>query len=100
MLDVTNPAKTELLGVLRRVVAQEGASIPEDEPVGLRLVASDDPKDPQLGLALDSPREGDEVVDHEGSSVLIVDARTAQRLADRTLDVIETPDGLRLGLRE
>lgn len=39
------------------------------------------------------------MLDHEGSSVLIVDPQTARRLSDPTLDVLETPDGPRLGLR-
>jgi hypothetical protein len=92
MLHVTSAARAELHDMLVRVLAQR--SDPDPPDLGLRLVA----EKCQLGLALDEPREGDQVVGQEGRSVLIIDPSTSELVEDRTLDVIETPQGTRLGL--
>lgn len=104
MFDVTPQARSELHGMLMRALAQRPES---DSPqVGFRLVAGATPEateasgTSQLGLALDAPREGDEVLEHEGHSVLIVEQSVSDLLQGLTLDVVETPEGNRLGLRE
>jgi Fe-S cluster assembly iron-binding protein IscA len=98
MLHITSEARDELHGMLVRALAQQGPSEPRD--LGFRLVSEANAgREPsQLGLALDAPRKGDEVVEHQGHSVLILDPMTSELLHDLTLDVVETPEGTRLGL--
>lgn len=101
MLRVTPRARHELRGILTRALSRRAPLKGADRPaLGLRLVsAHGDEEHSEFGLALDTPREGDEVLEHEGRSVLIVDAVTSGRLEQMTLDVVETPKGVRLGLR-
>lgn len=98
MLNVTTQARNELHGMLVRALAQHPQA--EDPTLGFRLVPGAGGEASRLGLTLDSPREGDEILEHEGHSVLIVDASTAEVLNELTLDVVETPEGNRLGIRE
>lgn len=100
MLQVTPQAISELHGMLTRAVAQQPTA--DAGNVGFRLVASAarEGEGSELGLALDAPREGDAVIRHDGSSVLLLDAATSELLGDLTLDLIETPGGARLGIRE
>jgi Fe-S cluster assembly iron-binding protein IscA len=98
MLNVTPEARTELHGMLMRALADR----PEEGEgsLGFRLVTGEaEGASSQLGLALDAPRPGDEVLEHDGCSVLIVDDRTASLLGDLTLDVVQTAEGTRLGIR-
>ena len=97
MLNVTTEARSELHEMLTRALAQQPES--EQEELGLRLVAHGD-SPAQLALALDAARPGDAVVEHDGRSVLLVDAPTSELLGDVTLDVVETPEGTKLGLRK
>jgi len=68
--------------------------------MGFRIVsgATADGGGPRLGLTLDAPRDGDELVEHDGRLVLILGTSAAALLEDLTLDVIDTPEGTRLGL--
>ena len=97
MLNVTPEARTELHDMLMRALADR----PEEGEgsLGFRLVTGSEGQSSQLGLALDAPRPGDEVLEHDGCSVLIVDSRTASLLGDLTLDVVKTAEGTRLGIR-
>lgn len=95
MLHVTSRARTELHDMLLRALDRQ----PDDAgAVGFRLVAGENDGS-QLGLALDAPGPDDEVLEHEGRSVLILDSRTSGLVGDLTLDVVETAEGIRLGLR-
>jgi hypothetical protein len=98
MLQVTPEAKTELHEMLMRALAQQQESPSPD--LGFRLVSGSVPEGgaPRLGLALDAPREGDEVIEHAGRSILILGSSASALLEDLTLDLIDTPDGIRLGL--
>lgn len=98
MLQVTTEARTELHDMLLRALAQQPPS--DGAAVGFRLVSSEAEEGTQLGLTLDAPRQGDEIVEHEGHSVLILDPVTTQILGGLTLDVVETPEGRQLGLRD
>jgi len=96
MIEVTPRARKELHGMLLEALAPRpnGAL----RALGFRLVAL--PSDESaLALRLDAPGQGDEVVEHEGCSVLIVDALASQLLEGLTLDVVETDEGPSLGLR-
>jgi len=93
MLHVTSEARVELHTRLLSALAQEGQSSPD---LGFRLATRED----RLGLALDLPRERDQVVEHEGRSVLIMEPAVAERLAEQTLNAVETTDGTRLQIEQ
>jgi Fe-S cluster assembly iron-binding protein IscA len=99
MLQVTTQARSELHDMLQQALSQR-PPVDNGAVVGFRLVSSGAADEVQLGLTLDAARHGDEVVEHEGQSVLILDSVTTQLLGHLTLDVVETPDGKQLGLRE
>jgi len=94
MLHVTPHARTELHGLLIRVLAEREDPGPVE--LGLRLISQAG----RLGLTLDAPRKNDEVVEQAGRSVLIVDPSTSEMLDELTLDVVETTDGARFALLE
>lgn len=99
MLHITPQARSELQAMLMRVTAKEPGS--NGAGLGLRLVASaSEESGTQVGLTLDGPREDDEIVNHEGHSLLLLDPRTSELVAHLTLDLIETTEGTRLGLRD
>jgi len=85
MLAVTDSAKQLLKETLLAHI--------DDPEVGLRLSL----KPPgQLGLVLDREAEGDYVVEHEGSKVLLVASELAPVVEAVTLDVQDTPEGPKL----
>lgn len=92
MLHVTPEARVELHGLLMRALDERPHPEPAEDPLGLRLVAQGS----EVGLSLDRRRDGDEVVEQDGRSVLIVDGTTAEQMVGMTLDVVETPEGVRL----
>lgn len=49
-----------------------------------------------FGLALDEEREGDQVVLHEESKVLVIQPELSQELDGATVDVVNTPEGAQL----
>lgn len=53
----------------------------------------------QLGLVLDNPRAGDEVVRLGERPVLLVEPEVSQSVAGAVLDVAETPSGAQLTIR-
>ena len=89
MITVTDKAKQELKKTLSDNVDTPGA--------GLRLVAREGG---QLGLGVDIEKADDEVVEFEGSKVLIVEKKLADSLNKITLDVEDTKEGNRLVLLE
>jgi Fe-S cluster assembly iron-binding protein IscA len=50
-------------------------------------------------LRLDKPATDDSVFEHEGQTVLVVDAKAARLLVDRTLDTKDSSAGSKLCLR-
>jgi hypothetical protein len=95
MLHVTPEARAELHGMLARILDQRPHFDPAVD-LGLRLVV----KRSRLGLTLDSPRGEDEVMEHDGLSVLILDSAVSEFVENLTLDVVERPEGIRLELRD
>jgi len=90
MLKVTESAKR----VLKKILS---AKVDNPQAV-LRLTAS---KPDKLALGIDIEMLGDQVVEYEGSKVLVVEQGLATRLKGVTLDVEDTPDGPKLSvLRE
>ncbi len=104
MVNVTTEAKDLLQDLLED--AQEQAGI-ADEEVGIRLAPAtpsettgDEGEGRQvaLGLMLDRAHEGDEVVEHNGKKVLMVDQRMSDLLDGITLDAVDTPEGKQLAI--
>jgi Fe-S cluster assembly iron-binding protein IscA len=96
MLNVTSQARVELLAMLVQTLEQMPATPNEGEDIAFRIVSSEG----ALGLALDATREGDTTIDHDGFSVLLVDAATSDALDGLTLDIVETSQGRSLTLRD
>jgi len=85
MIGVTERARQELKRIL---------TANTDKPEAcLRLTANDQG---QLGLAIDTERQGDQAVEHEDSKVLLVEKELADTLQGITIDVEDTPEGARL----
>ena len=85
MITVTDSAKQELKRILLSHI--------EDPEIGLRLTLK---PGRQFGLMLDSEGQGDQVVEHEGSKVLLVGHELATTLDEATLDLQDTADGPKL----
>ena len=85
MIGVTECAKQELKRILSANV--------DNPEAGLRLTSDNEG---QLGLMIDVEQPGDNVVDHEGSKVLLAAEQVATSLEGITLDVEDTDEGPRL----
>ena len=97
MLHVTPEARLELHTMLQQALTNRPDTMAD---CGFRLVADSGAETTALGLALDSTRAGDQVIEHEGLTVLIIDGDASALVNGLVLDVIETPDGRGLTLRE
>lgn len=86
MLNVTDEAKVFLKGLI------DQNNVPEDATI--RLTAS-----PQgLGLAPDTPNEGDATFEHEGRTVLAVAEPIATQLDGKSISVNQTAQGPALSI--
>lgn len=85
MIGVTDRAKQHLKKVL-----SEHVDMPQ---AGIRLV---DKGEGQIGLGIDVENPGDQVVEFEGSKVLMIENKLADRFTGITLDVEETTEGGKL----
>ena len=85
MIGVTKRAKERLKEILSANV--------DNPEAGLRLTLNEAG---QLGLGVDIEVKGDEVVEHEGSKVLMVEKELAGRLVGLTIDVEDTAEGAQL----
>lgn len=83
MLIVTEGAKNELKKILYEKV---------DHPLaGIRLLSGAQPDN--FGLSIDIEVPGDQVVEHDGSKVLLIDSELSLHLDGDTLDVEDTASG-------
>jgi Fe-S cluster assembly iron-binding protein IscA len=89
MIEVTDRAKQLLKETLC-----DNVDTPQ---AGIRLVARGEG---QIGLGIDVENPGDQVVEFEGSKVLIVEKNLAEALTGITLDVEDTEEGAKLVLLE
>lgn len=87
MITVTDKARETLKELL--------LSDSDDPEMSLRLVAN---QPGQFGLALDREAEGDQVVEQEGTKVLLIGHELANIADGTTLDVQDTPDGPKLSI--
>jgi len=106
MLQITTQARVELHLMLEDVRSPQRAQEPPEgaDEVGFRLVAAiaEDSSEQEMdvGLTVDSVRRGDAVFEHNGAQVLLVDRSVADLVDELVLDVVETPEGRHLGLRD
>jgi Fe-S cluster assembly iron-binding protein IscA len=82
MVTVTENAKSALKTALDNLETQPG------QCVRIRTTSSG-----QFGLALDKEAQGDQVVTHDRSKVLLVDSETAGQLSDLILDYRDSGSG-------
>lgn len=52
-----------------------------------------------LGVFPDAPRDEDEVIEHDGQAVLLIDPEVSEALAGKTVDVEDHTEGVRFVLR-
>lgn len=86
MLTVTEAASAHMARMLTEAQAPDDAA--------LRIV----PADGGLAVRVDSEHEGDATFAHEGKTVLLLDTKMSDSLAERTLDVQDSGEGPRLTL--
>ncbi|MCL4370130.1 MAG: hypothetical protein M1380_04400 [Chloroflexi bacterium] len=102
MVSVTSEAKDLLQDILQQA-QQQGADIEEDTSIRLAPTTeggNGNSGQVGLGLMLDRPKEGDQVVEYNGKKVLIIDSSTSNLLDGVTLDAVETPEGKRLTISQ
>ncbi len=87
MIKVTERARQELKKILTDKVDWPGAR--------LRLI---DRGQGNLGLGIDIEAPGDQVVEHDGLKILVVESKLAANLSGVTLDVDDSPEGSELVL--
>jgi Fe-S cluster assembly iron-binding protein IscA len=86
MVTVTDAAGAHLAQLLAQVDAQEDTVI--------RLVLDKDDLVPKM----DQARVGDTAFSYEGRRILVLDEIVVQAMADKTLDVQDAEDGLKIVL--
>ncbi len=87
MVTVTENAK----GLLKEVLTAHSSN----RELGVRLVVNPG-RQQGLGLALGREEDGDQVIEYGGFKVLLVSRDMASRVDRVTLDMDDTPDGLKL----
>jgi len=88
MITVTEEAKELFLQAER----------PEGTVLRLDPVRNQDTGETQIGIAAGEPRGDDQVVEHDGMSLLHIAAPVSEALDGSTLDVVQTPEGPGIGL--
>jgi Fe-S cluster assembly iron-binding protein IscA len=89
MIEITERAKQELKNLLSQKVDWPEAR--------LRLI---DRGQGKLGLGIDVGAPGDQIVEYEGTEILVVDNKLASNIKGITLDVDDTPEGAELVITE
>jgi Fe-S cluster assembly iron-binding protein IscA len=78
-----------------QVIEQALDSNEVEDKQALRLAKNDDG---EFGLALDEQKDGDQVIAKEERALLYVDSEVSNKLDGATLDVVDSPGGVRLAL--
>jgi Fe-S cluster assembly iron-binding protein IscA len=86
MITLTDAASSHLATLL------EESDVPEENAVRLVMGAEG------LALATDEPGPEDTKFEHNGKTVLVLDAQVTEALGDRTLDVEDTENGKALSI--
>ena len=88
MITVTEEAKELFLSVEH----------PEGTILRLDPVIDQETGETQIGLAAGEPRGDDQVVEHEGESLLHIAAPVSEALDGSTLNLVDTPEGSAIGI--
>ena len=89
MIGITERAKREL-----RKLLLNKSDMPQAR---LRLISSGQG---ELGIGLDIEYPGDEIIEYQGSRLLVIEQALASSLGRITLDVDDTPQGPQLVIEE
>ena len=87
MIQVTERARETFKNKLEDLIERPG--------VMLRIGRTDS----GLGIFPDRPNDDDQIIEHDGRAVLLIDQEVAETLADTTIDVEEHDDGARVVVR-
>ncbi|MGH7268735.1 MAG: hypothetical protein ACREMB_28290 [Candidatus Rokuibacteriota bacterium] len=88
MVVVTDRAKQHLKAAVLPQIDQPGVTV--------RLA----PTGPDtLGLVPDQEKEGEQAVEHDGTTVLLIEGQLAEQLGDAVIDCTDTPAGEQLTVR-
>lgn len=71
---------------------------PEGTVLRLDPVTDENSGQTQIGIAAGEPQGDDQVVEHEGESLLHIAGPVAEALDGSTLNVVETPEGPGIGI--
>ena len=82
MIEVSERAREELRNILNAHV---------DNPQACLRLAAD--SEGQFGLAIDIEQPGDQVVEHQGSGILVIEEELATTLDGVTIDIKDTGEG-------
>lgn len=91
MITVTEKAAQELEALLERAKIADPQNAFDD--VMLRLFTTDDGK---LAIAPDTPLDGDQVIEHKGTSVLLVGWELFGTVEELLIDCVDTAEGRKL----
>jgi len=91
MITVTEKAAEELESLLERAKISDPQNAFDD--VMLRLFTTDDGK---LAIAPDTPLDGDQVVEHRGTNVLLVGWELSETVENLLIDCVDTEQGRKL----
>jgi Fe-S cluster assembly iron-binding protein IscA len=88
MITVTEEAKERFLSVER----------PEGTVLRLDPVVDPNTGESQIGISAGEPKGDDQVVEHDGESLLHIAAPVSEALDGSTLDAVDTPEGPGIGI--
>ncbi len=88
MITVTEGAKELFLN----------ADYPDDTVLRLDPVVNHNTGETQIGISAGEPMSDDQVVEHDGETVLHIAGPVSQALDGSTLDAVDTPEGPGIGI--
>ena len=88
MITVTEAAKELFLNV----------DYPDDTVLRLDPVVDQNTGEPQIGISAGEPMSDDQVVEHNGETLLHIAAPVSEALDGSTLDAVDTPEGPGIGI--
>jgi iron-sulfur cluster assembly protein len=88
MITVTEEAKELFLNVEH----------PDDTVLRLDPVVDQNTGETQIGISAGQPMSDDQVVEHNGESLVHIAAPVSKALDGSTLDAVDTPDGPGIGI--
>ena len=91
MITVTEKAAEELEALLEKAKIADPQNAFDD--VMLRLFTTDDGK---LAIAPDTPLDGDQIIEHQGTNVLLVGWELSETVENLLIDCVETEQGRKL----